>query len=76
MTNGTFIRNSIIGVSCGLFISSCCCFGARGINLDMKKSIVDEGVNSFFDAAVVSIDQGENKTGNDIYIHCFPLENN
>jgi hypothetical protein len=66
MKSGTIIRNSIIGVSCGLFISSCCCLGARGINFDMRKAIVDEGINCFSDRATVNSHRGNNKTANDI----------
>ena len=65
MKSGTFIRNSILGVSCTLFISSCCCFGARGINFDMRKGIVNEGTNNFSDVAAFNSYQVSNKTAND-----------
>ena len=65
MQSKTFFRNCILGASCSLFISSCCCFGARGINFDMKKGIVNEGTNNFSDVAAVISYQGSDKTAND-----------
>ena len=71
MKRDIFIRNSIIGVSCSLFISSCCCFGTGGINFDMRKTVVDEGVKNFSEAAVNS--HGKiNKAANDIPYALFP----
>lgn len=65
MKSGTFFKNCIIGVTSGLFISSCCCFGARGINFDMRKAIVDEGTNSFSEVTAVNGHRGSDKISND-----------
>ena len=66
MKSGTTIKHSILGISCTLLISSCCCFGARDSNIDMRKGIVNEGTNNFSDIAAFNSYQVNTKTANDI----------
>ena len=74
MKSGTFFRNCIIGVTSGFFISSCCCFGARGINFDMRKAIVDERANSFSGATAVNTHWKNNNTVNGTPYKSFPFK--
>ena len=74
MKSGTFFRNCIIGISCSLFFSSCCCFGTKGINFDMRKTIVEEGVNSFSVEPTDNSYRGSDKTANDTLYVSLPGE--
>ena len=61
MKSGTLIKRSFIGLSCFLSISSCCCFGSRGLNFDLRNATIGEGVDNSYEAAEVNGSQDSNK---------------
>jgi hypothetical protein len=65
MKSGILIKRIFIGLSCFLSISSCCCFGARGINFDLRKATIGEGVNNVYETVEFNYSPNTSKNRGD-----------